>query len=261
MSSEVDNEEQNYMHYLEEELERINEENPNKFFTRQDIMEHLRLPRSSPGLIVIRSNNMGTGFRRDCYIEDFCSHLISKEEFGNIIDTCSDKTKRLYTKKRHADGMKTPLGIKMVYLLSTAMLSVYLVLSYYAPDNKNNFTYDVIQYSCLAAAITLMILVTIFNYIRGGYLFKSYEQMVKKGLDKYFEKINREVYFPRGLQWYYAMYWIELRILPEHRAKVFINTSNPKPPLFSPTSSVIDHKRMSLNEGMNVPLPIFSEEN
>ena len=170
--------------------------------------------------------------------------------------------KKLYSKKRNADAMKTPMFLKLVYCLSSSLLIAYIVLSYYAED-QNSLVYDILQYSCLSSAIVIMILVTVINYIRGGYIFKSYEEMVKKELDKYFDKLNRETYLTRGLEWYAVPnhYWAELRILPNYRvANDKKDSFKSKPPLFSPTSSVIDQKRMSLNDVRNAPLPEFYDD-
>ena len=157
--------------------------------------------------------------------------------------------------------MKTPLGVKLVYLASAAMLIVYFILAWLAPSTEKSLMYDCIQYSCLGAAIFIMTFITIFNYVRGGYLFRSYEFMVKKRLDEYLEKLNKKTYHNRGLEWYVVPdhYWMELRILA-HR-NINPNPNRSKPQLFSPTSSVLEKKATFSQGSHKVPLPQFSEEN
>ena len=153
--------------------------------------------------------------------------------------------------------MKPALWIKLVYLLSAILLVVYFVFAWLAPDYKGNIVFDVIQYSCLASAITIMTIVTIWNYIIGSYVFKSYEELVKKRINKYLDKLNKEKYLSRGLEWYAVPnhYWMELRI---HSAKSNGQNNNSRPQIFSPTSSVMDQKG-----GYSIvanPLPQFEEE-
>lgn len=117
-------EEQNthYRNYIEDELERIKSENPNMYLNRSDLLQLMRIPKSSKGLVVVKCNNQGTGFRRDAYVRELCGDYVSKDEFRIVVDHCSFLMKKLYSKKRSADAMKTPLGVKLVYLASASML-------------------------------------------------------------------------------------------------------------------------------------------
>jgi len=44
----------------------------------------------------------------------------------------------------------------------------------------------------------------------------TFNAMIKKELDGYFQRINAQIYDKRGMEWYVidGHYWIELRIFP-----------------------------------------------
>ena len=44
-------------------------------------MKHLKFPSNNANLVVIPSNEKGTGFLRTCYDQDILEHMISKEDF------------------------------------------------------------------------------------------------------------------------------------------------------------------------------------
>jgi hypothetical protein len=133
------------------------------------------------------------------------------------------------------------------------------VLAWLAPDYKNNLVYDVVQYSCLSASIFTMIGITIFNYILGGYIFKSFETLVKQTLDKFLEKLNKDIFLARGLEWYVVPnhYWIELRILVNRSTP---NSNKAKYNLFSPSSSVMEVKSPFSNTSVAAPIPQFLDD-
>jgi hypothetical protein len=88
-----------------------------------------------------------------------------------------------------------------------------MIMATYSPDVGENAVYDAFQFLSLALSLLLITFITIYNYIRGGYIFASYEKMVKKNLDNCFEKFNHN---ENGLEWYVVPghYWLEIRITP-----------------------------------------------
>lgn len=47
------------------------------FINRGDLMKNLRFPRNTPNLVVIPSNEKGTGFLRTCYDKDILENIIT----------------------------------------------------------------------------------------------------------------------------------------------------------------------------------------
>jgi hypothetical protein len=87
-----------YSNYIEDEITRIRSENPLMYLNRGDILSLMRIPKSSKGLVVVKCNNQGTGFRRDTYHEEFCKNFITEKEFKKVIDHCSFLMKKVYSK-------------------------------------------------------------------------------------------------------------------------------------------------------------------
>ena len=98
-------------------------------------------------------------------------------------------------------------------------------MAYYSPDVGDVLVYDIIQFTSLSLSLIIIFWVTILNYVRSEYMFLSYEQMVKKELDKSFAKFNKP-----GLQWYIVPghYWLEVRIEPivKHKGKPLFSEEN-----------------------------------
>ena len=88
-----------------EEHERIAKENPNIFMTREDILSKMNIPKNTSKLVVVMSNNKGTGFLRNTYDKRYLKKHISQEEFTKTIDYVSFIMKKLYSKKRNADAI------------------------------------------------------------------------------------------------------------------------------------------------------------
>ena len=106
-------------------------------------------------------------------------------------------------------------------------------MAFYSPDVGQVLYYDLIQFLCLGLSLFSIIFITVYNYIRGEYIFQSYEQMVKRDLDKAFEKFNKP-----GLEWYSVPghYWLELRIEPivkEKSKPLFSEENMPPGPAFN----------------------------
>ena len=87
-----------YIQYIADEFERIANEYPNVYMTREEVMERINFPTNSKELVVVKSNGKGTGFMRNQYDENFLKRHISQEEFIKIIDYASNLMKVLYSK-------------------------------------------------------------------------------------------------------------------------------------------------------------------
>ncbi len=66
-------------------------------------MKALQFPENSPNLVVIPSNEKGTGFLRTCYDEAILKGILTQEEFQNVVDKASKVVAKVYSKKRLAD--------------------------------------------------------------------------------------------------------------------------------------------------------------
>lgn len=104
---------------------------------------------------------------------------------------------------------------------------------------EENIFYDTIMFACLALSLVSISYITIYNYIRGGYAFLSYEEMVKKKLDNTFEKFNHN---DNGIEWYVVPghYWLELRIKP-------LKKKNDKPKFSEDNMPVAVKERMDVS--------------
>jgi hypothetical protein len=49
-------------------------------------MKHLKFPSNTQNLVVVPSNEKGTGFLRTCYDKQNLEGVLTKEEFQDVID-------------------------------------------------------------------------------------------------------------------------------------------------------------------------------
>jgi len=85
-----------YDAYIKDEWQRIAQEYPNVFITREEILDKMNIPQNTHELVVVNSNSKGTGFMRNQYDERYLKGRISQEEFLKMIDYISFILKKLY---------------------------------------------------------------------------------------------------------------------------------------------------------------------
>lgn len=66
-------------------------------------MKSLKLPENSEQLVIVPSNEKGTGFMKNCYDERFLNEVISKRIFDQVIENVNKINAKKYTEKRIAD--------------------------------------------------------------------------------------------------------------------------------------------------------------
>ena len=176
-------------------------------------MKHLKFPSNNANLVVIPSNEKGTGFLRTCYDQDILEHMISKEDFQDIVDQASKVVAKVYSKKRLADtaeidGYKTLLSI-IAFLLGMA----FMVMIYVAIDQQIIWMMQS-AYGAMSGAFLIIGSLALYECFRdGSKKFIKFNNAVKVNLDRYFEKTNQRL-ADKGLVWSVqeGHYWIECRI-------------------------------------------------
>ena len=56
------------------------------YINRADYMNSIKFPQNSQSLVVIPSNEKGTGFLRTCYSKEILDSIMDQEEFQAIVD-------------------------------------------------------------------------------------------------------------------------------------------------------------------------------
>mmetsp|Transcript_28427 Transcript_28427/g.25161 ORF Transcript_28427/g.25161 Transcript_28427/m.25161 type:complete len:153 (+) Transcript_28427:1-459(+) len=142
-----------YESYIKEEYQRIANEYPNMFMTREDLMEKMNIPQNTPELVVIRANHKGTGYLRDTYDERYLKSRITQEEFLKTIDYASGIMKKLYSKKRNADAMKGSWKNRIFYETAIVFLVIYMFMATYSTDVGDSLLYDVLQFVIISISL------------------------------------------------------------------------------------------------------------
>ena len=92
-------------------------------------MKHLKFPSNTQSLVVIPSNEKGTGFLRTCYDKQILDGILTQDEFQDIVDMASKVVAKVYSKKRLADtagidGYKT-----VISWICALLVMLFLVLA------------------------------------------------------------------------------------------------------------------------------------
>ena len=77
-------------------------------------------------------------------------------------------------------------------------LIIYMMMAYLNPVLPDSPFYNAVMITNLVISMALIFYITGYNYILGGYIFVTYEVMVKRKLDETLELFNKNEH---GIQW------------------------------------------------------------
>ena len=185
-----------------------------QFMTREHLMLKLEMPQNNSGVVIIPSNEKGTGFLRTCYDQTILEKFMDKVEFLQIIDKIGKLMALEYSKKRKFDSRGTPFFQMMMLILSTTLLIAFSIMGLYTPK-VDQLWFDILTYSILTLSFAIVIFISTINFC--GSKKKrtmTYNEMVRDRLTIFFNDINEKLR-KRGLEWVMVEnhYWIELRII------------------------------------------------
>lgn len=198
-----------------EELTRIREIKNKRFSSRIDIMEQINFPPSTPAKIVIKSNEKGTGFMRNHYVEEYCKDYIPKEEFDAIVDKVSYIIGNEYSRKRNLDTKGMSIWIQLSMMTALALAFCFCVMAYYIP--KYGTTYKVITFLIAVAGYLVAISIMMYNFCAPYQESLTFDQMVFRKVNEYLASINEKMR-QRKMEWILipCHYWMELRFLDKN---------------------------------------------
>jgi len=126
-------------------------------------MENIKFPENSNELIIVPSNNKGTGFIKTCY-DPRLKGIMSEKEFKFVIEQAAKINAKAYSEKRIADAAQTPKWSVWLLTLSSLFTFVVFFVLYYAMFNENPTTMFIAAYSMLAASIAIVTSIMMVNY-------------------------------------------------------------------------------------------------
>ena len=77
-------------------------------------------------------------------------------------------------------------------------LIIYMTMAYLNPVLPDSPIYNAVMITSLILSMILIFYITGYNYILGGYIFVTYEVMVKRKLDETLDLFNKNEH---GIQW------------------------------------------------------------
>ena len=176
-------------------------------------MEHLEFPPNTPTLVVIPSNEKGTGFLLTCYEPRILNGVIKEAEFNFVIEQAAKINSRVYSQKRIGDTAGVPKNMVTLLMMGYFLTVIFFALIYIGMKMDNSLV-EYVAYFVQLAAVMLVSTMSLMNFCmkHDGQKVK-FSDNVKRALDDYLSKINT-IYEPRGMHWLVVPghYWIELHI-------------------------------------------------
>jgi hypothetical protein len=149
-------------------------------------MKALKFPENSPNLVVIPSNEKGTGFLRTCYDPEVLDGIMSKDEFLKIVDQASKEVAKVYSKKRLADTADID-SYKLWFSFLAFMLALLFLGMIYVGIDYEIFYLEVAAYCIMAFAMIIIVSLSLYECFRdSSKKFINFNPSVKKSLDIYF---------------------------------------------------------------------------
>ena len=153
-------------------------------------MKALKFPENNVNLVVIPSNEKGTGFLRTCYDKDVLEGVLTKEEFQAVVDQASKVVAKVYSKKRLADTAGIDNYKFWLSTLSFLLALLFLGMIYVAIDYEL-LLLEVIAYCTMAASMFIIVSLSIYECFRdSSKKFVNFNSSVKSNLDLYFAHMN-----------------------------------------------------------------------
>eukprot|EP00347_Sterkiella_histriomuscorum_P019658 403340779 len=211
-----------------------------KFRDRTEMMKALKFPENGPTLVVIPSNEKGTGFLRTCYDADVLEGLLTKNEFQNVVDVAGKVVAKVYSKKRLADTAGIDNYKFWLSCLSFTLAILFLGIIYVAIDIESLFL-EVSAYCAMAASMFIIVGLSIYECFRdSSKKFINFNDSVKENLDIYFAQVNQEM-MSKGIEWSVqeGHYWIECKIVRDYDRMRTTPTQN----FFTQEALITDYDR------------------
>ena len=121
---------------------------------------------------------------------------------------------KLIPNKRIMDRRGIERPIWLLILLAFLLIIGHISMLFAAAHNDSR-ALQILSYFLLVPSIVIMVFLLVFNWFKNVKYFITFEEITKSDLDRFFEKINRDKFTERGLEWCTAQlghFWIELRI-------------------------------------------------
>ena len=90
------------------------------------------IPICTPTNIQIKANLQNFTFPKNSYKEDYLSHIISKSEYDNIIQSISRIISSAWMKKRDNDKLTLPPLLTTLAVIAVLCALIYLIVIYYS---------------------------------------------------------------------------------------------------------------------------------
>lgn len=165
--------------------------------------------------MIVPSNKEGTGFLNHCYDNDYLSGHITEKEFNAIIVICSRIAAKAYSSKQIIDRQKTSKEMLFIMGLSTTIAILGIVLLMFSAI-YNNVIIDYLASFLLAPAILMVFFLNLHTWKKGQPPPLTFNGMVKKDLDSFFEKVNshydKKTNQGISLATIDGHYWVEIHI-------------------------------------------------
>lgn len=184
---------------------------PEDFLTRAEKLKKKNIPFTTEGVIIVKSNNEGLGFRFDCYPNHLLYNTIPKENFDFSVKGANKIIENAWIEKKKHETMDFNPYVNGIYRVALffTILGLLLLLIYMYSDS--GFALFPISFVFISLACVLMLVIAFISlYMEPNFL--SLEKTIKKRLLLFLEEENKKFYRSKGFEWRIEreFFWLEL---------------------------------------------------
>lgn len=117
-------------------------------------------------MVIVPSNQEGTGFLNHCYDKQYLTGFITEKEFNAIILICSRIAAKAYSNKQIIDRQKISEKMIMIITLSTFIALLGIILLTFSAV-YNSLVIDYLASILLAPAILMVFGINLYTWKEG----------------------------------------------------------------------------------------------
>lgn len=185
---------------------------PDDFSSRSTKMKTKQIPTTTEKKIIVKANNLGMGFRFDCYPNYILNGLISKEMFDITVRKANSICEHAWRESKIQETIDFFPKANYLYLISTILTIVGLILlALYMFADLDKISILVAAFILIYISCFFMIAVAILAFNTPP-KFSSLENIVKARLDQFLDEENEKIYKKLHFRWVVEkeFYWLEL---------------------------------------------------
>jgi hypothetical protein len=171
------------------------------------------MPFNTPNKIISQSREQSYTFDKNTYVEKYLSHLISQEDYEEIILGASKTMGRSWGKKKKNDQIKLPKSISTLALASVAFSLLYMILIYFSSISADGTGLLIVSIISVVIGMAIAFGLAVYSFCKDIGKFRPLDEIIKQDVDAYLSTINRKWSGKLHFEYNSNKRWLEINIM------------------------------------------------